>query len=108
MIADRQLQKFQVSGDSQGKTLQQGLWKLVRHPNYSGQVLFWWGMYLFVIAAAPAYWWTIFEPVVMTLLFFMVSVPLMDKHMMQRRADFSEYKKHTPALIPGISKKRFY
>ena len=105
MIADRQLHNFLKSGENKGTTMQKGLWRLVRHPNYSGEVLFWWGMYLFVIAAAPGYWWTIFGPVVMTLLFFMVSVPLMDKHMTDRRSDFSEYKKHTPALIPGLLKK---
>ena len=105
MIADHQLQKFQASGDSKGKTLQQGLWKLVRHPNYAGQVLFWWGIYLFVIAAAPGYWWTIFGPLIMTLLFLGVSIPLMDEHMLKRRDDYSDYKKRTPALFPAIPKK---
>ena len=83
-VADQQLHRFRWSPDRRG-TLTTGVWAWTRHPNYLGEVLFWWGLWLFGVAAAPAFWWTVIGPVVMTTLFVFVSIPMMDQRMRARR-----------------------
>jgi len=88
--ADRQLRRFlsKRSRDSgRGELLGKGLWALSRHPNYFGEVLFWWGVWLFGLAAAPSWWWTIAGPLAITAMFLFVSVPMMDRHLLARGSE---------------------
>ena len=75
--ADRQLWQFTRQKTRSGEIMTKGLWAYSRHPNYFGEITFWWGIYLFGLAANAAYWWTIIGPLSITLLFALVSVPLM-------------------------------
>ncbi|MBN1410647.1 MAG: DUF1295 domain-containing protein [Spirochaetales bacterium] len=104
-ITDSQLRRFYRKDENLKKTMQTGLRRFSRHPNYFGEILFWWGMYLFAIAANPEYWWTIFGPVLMTLLFIFISIPLMEKRMLEKRPDFADYRKRVSVLIPWFPKK---
>ena len=76
-----------------------GVWAWCRHPNYLGEVGFWWGLFLFALAAGWGNWWTIAGPAAMTILFVFISVPLMDRRML-RRPGYAEYLNRVPALIP--------
>jgi steroid 5-alpha reductase family enzyme len=80
--------------------IDRGLWSRSRHPNYLGEIAFWWGLWLFGLAAAPGWWWTIAGPIVMVLLFALVSVPLMDGRSLQRRPAYAEVMRRIPALLP--------
>lgn len=99
-IADKQLRRYVLQGNHDGKTLKTGLWAYSRHPNYFGEILFWWGMYVFLLGANPNYWWTIFGPVLMTLLFVFISLPLIENRMKKRRTDYEEVRKTISILIP--------
>jgi steroid 5-alpha reductase family enzyme len=60
----------------------------------------WWGFY--ILATASGYWWTIFSPVIMTLLLLRVSgVTLLEKTM-KTRPGYEEYIRTTNAFIPWI------
>jgi len=98
--ADRQLRRFRSGPPADGAVMDRGLWALMRHPNYLGEVLFWWGLLLFGIAAAPGAAWTVVGPAAMTLLFVLISVPLMDAHMEERRPGYRERTAGRPALLP--------
>lgn len=98
--ADTELHRFQQRRPDPGETLRTGLWGRCRHPNYLGEILFWWGLYAFVLGAAPGRWWTGFGAVVMTLLFVFISVPLIDERMVARRPGYRERMKRVPALLP--------
>jgi steroid 5-alpha reductase family enzyme len=97
-VADVQLRRF-VSAH-EGHTVNVGLWRYSRHPNYLGEIGFWWGLWIFAVAAAPSWWWTVAGPIAMVLLFAFVSVPLMDKRSLQRRPGYDEYMRSVPALMP--------
>ena len=86
--------------DHDGKVLDTGLWAYSRHPNYFGEFLIWWGYFLFALSAGA--WWTVFSPLLMTLLLFKVSgVSLMEKGITERRANYREYIESTNAFFPG-------
>jgi len=71
-IADNQLRSHVASHAGPRKTLRTGLRRYSRHPNYFGEIMFWWGMYLFAVAADVRFWWSIFGPVGVTLLFIFI------------------------------------
>jgi len=98
--ADEQLRKFVRSKPRPGEIMNRGLWAYSRHPNYLGEVTFWWGLFIFGLAADPASWWTIVGPAAITILFTCISVPLMDKRNLARRQNYGKHMKKTSALIP--------
>lgn len=109
--ADRQLRRFLAArgasdGGSGGRNvefLETGLWALSRHPNYFGEVLFWWGLWLFGLAAAPSWWWTIAGPIAITGMFLGVSVPMMDRHMLARRPEYAGMIQRHSGLVPWFT-----
>ena len=79
--------------------MDQGLWQYSRHPNYFGEVLQWWGVFVITLSI-PLGIITIIGPITITVLILFISgVPLLEKKY-QGRKDFEEYKKHTSIFIP--------
>ena len=103
--ADEQLRKFVGANPKPGKIMSTGLWAYSRHPNYLGEIMFWWGLFLFAISADISYWWVVVGPVAMTLLFIFISIPMMDKRNLERKPGYREHMKKVPALVPWFSKK---
>lgn len=102
--ADEQLRKF-VRRKQQGQILASGLWAYSRHPNYFGEIAFWWGLFFFGLAADSGYWWTIVGPLVMTALFLFVSIPMMEKRHLERRPGYEDHRKKVSVLIPWFPNK---
>jgi steroid 5-alpha reductase family enzyme len=100
--ADHQLHRFVKNSPTPGQILDHGLWARCRHPNYLGEILFWWGLYLFCLASAPDNWWFIVGPAAITGLFLGISVPMMDRHLLDRKSGYEEHRRRVPALIPRL------
>ncbi len=102
MIADRQLRRFVQSKTSPLAILDTGLWRYSRHPNYFGEIGFWWGIYLFGAAAAPllGHIWSIVGPLTVTGLFLLISIPLIERHMLSYRARYAEQIRRISPLVP--------
>lgn len=99
MLADNQMHKFKLDPNNKGKFIDTGVWRISRHPNYLGEILFWWGLYILSIhAGAPSYF--IIGPVLITLLFVGISIPMMEKRLMKNYTNYEAYKKKTSALLP--------
>ncbi len=98
--ADQELREFVFARGHQHSVLCSGVWALCRHPNYLGEILFWWGLYLFGLAANPAYWWAIIGPLSISVLFRWVSIPLVERRLHQRRPGYASYVRRTPMLVP--------
>ncbi len=100
-ISDRQLRHFIASKPPDKAMMNRGLWAFSRHPNYFGEVLFWWGLFLFGLAAAPtALAWIWLGPICMTALFLGISVPMMDRRMLRRRPTYADQMRRVSGLIP--------
>jgi steroid 5-alpha reductase family enzyme len=98
--ADDELLRFRRGGHGAHAILDTGLWAWSRHPNYFGEMGFWWGLWLFGLAADPSWWWTIVGPVSITLMFRFVSLPMIETRMQERRPGWPEYAKRAPLVIP--------
>lgn len=98
-IADEQLRAFN-RGKQPGDICTRGLWAWLRHPNYLGEILFWWGLWLFGVAALPAWWWSVIGPLAITAMFLFASIPMLDRRNLERRPGYVEVMKTVPALVP--------
>lgn len=104
-LADNQLRKFRKTNTEKGKSLTTGLWKYSRHPNYFGEVSFWWAIFLFGLAANPSFWWTIIGAISMTVLFHFISIPMIEKRHLERKKDYKEVMEKVPRWIPWFPQK---
>jgi steroid 5-alpha reductase family enzyme len=98
--ADRQLRRFKTSPHPAGEFLRSGVWAWCRHPNYLGEILFWWGLFGFSLAAGAFSWWTPVGAIVITLMFLGVSLPMMEARMRERRPGYAAYAERTSMLLP--------
>jgi steroid 5-alpha reductase family enzyme len=98
-VADYQLATFKKQHRHDGDILSSGLWYYSRHPNYFGESLMWWGIWLLSIHTGFALV-TIISPVTITFLLLYVSgIPLAEKALSNNSA-FQKYKSRTSAFIP--------
>lgn len=81
-ISDHQLQSFRDNPKRvPGSVIDTGLWRYSRHPNYFGEALLWWGLYLLTCSGVNRGYFYFFSPLIITLLLRYVSgVPLLEKH----------------------------
>ena len=99
-VGDFQLARFKSEPANKGKVLDTGLWRYTRHPNYFGDFMVWWGLYL--IALGGGAWWTAIGPLVMTALLIRYSgAGLLEKTIGRRRPEYAEYVQKTNAFFPG-------
>lgn len=98
-LADEQLRQFRKRFPNSKEFFNRGIWALSRHPNYFGEWLFWFGIFLFAVAAGNHQLWTVIGCVVMFLMFNFVSIPLMEKRLMESRSEYAEYKKKVSAFF---------
>jgi steroid 5-alpha reductase family enzyme len=105
VVADLQLKRFTSDKSNKGTIMQGGLWRYSRHPNYFGEALSWWGIYLLALSVGTPFW-TIVGPLAITLLIRYVSgVPMLEKRM-AGKLGYEEYAKRTSVFIPLIPRKK--
>lgn len=99
-LADRQLAIFKKNPSNKGQLLTRGLWSYSRHPNYLGELIQWWAIWL-MAAFLPYGWALLISPLLLTFLIVKVSgiKPLEEKWL--KNGGFNEYIKNTPSLIPA-------
>ncbi len=105
--ADLQMSKFKAIPNNKGKLMDKGLWQFSRHPNYFGDSLFWWGIFIF------SYSYTsnlliIISPIIMTYFLMRVSgVTLLERQLRYKKEGYDEYINNTSSfiLMPKKNKK---
>jgi steroid 5-alpha reductase family enzyme len=99
-IGDWQLARFKADPANLGEVMDRGLWRYTRHPNYFGDFLVWWGLYLVALATVDA-WWTVVGPLVMSVLLIRVSgAALLERSLRKRRPGYEDYVRRTSAFFP--------
>ncbi len=103
-VGDWQLARFKADPANKGQVLRTGVWRYTRHPNYFGDAAQWWAYYL--VAAASGGFWTVFSPILMTLLLLRVSgVALLEKTLTQTKPQYADYVASTSAFVPWFPRK---
>jgi len=98
-VADEQLRRFRTTA-AVGTTCDHGLWAYSRHPNYFGETAFWWGLALFGIASGVRTGWVVAGAVTVTVMFVLVSIPMLDRRSVERRPGYAEHMRRVSRLVP--------
>ena len=106
-ISDRQKFRFRSNPENRNRWMDRGLWSRSRHPNYFGEILLWWGLFITVLPNLRG--WMLLAalgPVALSLLITFVSgVPILEKSAEKRYGDNPEFRKYrdsTPKMIPRL------
>lgn len=98
LLSDRQAHRFRKANP--GKVCNVGLWKHGRHPNYLGEILMWWGVWIMYHATSQSiHVWYILGPLSVTVLFLTISIPLMETRQLSTKPEYAEYKRNTRLFI---------
>jgi steroid 5-alpha reductase family enzyme len=104
VTGDTQLALFKRDPANKGKVMQTGAWRYTRHPNYFGEAVLWWGVWL--VAAAAHGYWSVYGPVLITLLLLRVSgVALLEKGLKESKPGYADYVTRTSPFIPWPPKR---
>jgi len=103
-VADRQLHRF-CATKSADAIMDRGLWAYSRHPNYFGEVAFWWGLFAFATAAQPSSWWHAVGATAITVMFVFVSIPMMERRSIARRPAYRAYQLAVSRLVPWFPRR---
>ena len=100
-VGDAQLRRFRADPANAGRVLDRGLWRYTRHPNYFGDAVVWFGLWLL----ACSNWLgllVVISPVYMTnMLVRHTGKKLLEKHMARSKgAAYADYVRRTSGFIP--------
>jgi len=99
-IADAQLTHFRASSANQEKVLNSGVWAWSRHPNYFGDFLLWWGIWIVAMAGGAPFWTASGPIVVSALLLHYSGAGLMEDTIADRRPAYRDYMQRTSLFFP--------
>lgn len=102
-LGDYEMYMFKSSHHPKGKVMNTGLWRYTRHPNYFGEAVMWWG--IFLLAIPSGHWYiSVWAPVTITFLLLRVSgVTLLEKKY-EGNDEYSQYKRNTNSFFPWFPK----
>jgi steroid 5-alpha reductase family enzyme len=108
-IADQQ--KFAHKRMAGAKWTDVGLWRVSRHPNYFGELLCWWGVFLCVSGSLAGVDWLIglLGPLAITgVLLFLTGIPTLEQSADRKWGGdpaYQHYKRTTSILIPWPARR---
>ena len=102
VVSDAQLAAhvtLKEAGRAEGRFVKSGLWRYSRHPNYFGEAVLWYG--IFIIACGIEYGWvTFYSPLTITLIIrFLSGVPFIEEKY-KGDAEWQRYCRETNVFVP--------
>lgn len=104
-LADEQLYRFKQNSENKAKTMDQGLWRYSRHPNYFFEWLHWFAYPVIGLAAGVYSLWI--YPILMFLfLYYVTGIPFSEQQALKHRGDnYKDYQRRTSIFIPWQPKE---
>lgn len=98
--SDWHLNQFKRNPANKGKLCMDGPWAYVRFPNYLGEMVLWWGIWIYILNFWTA--WTIVGPLTICYSLLKVTgIPMIEQNNMQKPG-YPEYAARVPRLIPFL------
>ena len=101
--SDYHLTQFRKNPANKGKACMDGPWVYVRFPNYLGEMMIWWGVWIYILNFWTA--WTIVGPLTICYSLLKVTgIPMIENNNL-RKEGYREYAARVPRLIPFLKPK---
>jgi len=103
-VSDGQMERFRRDPAHKGRIMTGGLWSASRHPNYFGEAVQWWGLFLIALSGISG-WTAAVSPLLITVLLLKVSgIPMLEKKY-AGNAEFAAYARRTSVFIPWFPRR---
>jgi steroid 5-alpha reductase family enzyme len=102
--ADAQLEAFKADANNKGRYLETGVWALTRHPNYFGNTVVWWGIYIMALAANMHLWWTVVGPLMDTVMLTKILGTAFQDKFMGSRPEYAALMQRRSGFLPRLRK----
>ena len=99
LVSDRAIHRFLAENAGARRTCDVSVWRYSRHPNYLGEISFWFGIFIYLTALDPGKAYLGVGALSIAALFLFVSIPMMERHNAERREDYAEYREKTSMLF---------
>lgn len=104
-VADQQKFQFKRTAAGRSRWTDTGLWRFSRHPNYFGELLCWWGVFLFTARDLGAWAWLgLLGPIAITvILIWGTGIPTLEASARKKWGadpEYQAYRRRTRLLIP--------
>lgn len=99
-VGDWQLAAFKADPAHRGQIMDRGLWRYTRHPNYFGDFLVWWGLFLLAAGDPVVAAMVVISPLVMSALLIFGSGKRLLERSMAERPGFAAYAARTSGFFP--------
>ena len=103
-IADQQMKVFKSDPENSSMIMNKGLWKYSRHPNYFGDFLQWFA--IFVLSLTAGSFFGVIAPIMMLFIFFKLTIRLLEKPQAKKRPGYNQYIDDTNMFFPGPSRAK--
>ncbi|MBY8822064.1 DUF1295 domain-containing protein [Sphingomonas colocasiae] len=104
-VGDAQLVRFKRDPANAGQVMNRGLWRYTRHPNYFGDALTWWGLWL-IAAETGTGLWALPGPVLLTWTLMKWSgAPTIERRLGKTREGYADYVRQTSGFVPWPPKR---
>ena len=100
ILSDYEMIKFMKVRRSNKEIIRLGLWKHSRHPNYLGEITFWFGVAFIYFTPICKEWQVFAGALVNLLMFIFISIPMAENHMREYKTGFDQYVSETRMLLP--------
>lgn len=104
-VADMQKSRFRAKPENADIWINEGLWYYAQHPNYFGEILMWWGIFLSCSQSLRGIEYaSVISPLFVTFLLTQVSgIPMLREASLKKWGhlpEYVEYLRKTPVLVP--------
>jgi len=99
-VGDFQLGRFRANPGNRGRIMDRGLWGWTRHPNYFGDFLVWWGLFLLACGTVQAAAVAVVSPLVMSYLLLHGSGKRLLENHLADRPGYAAYTARTSGFFP--------
>lgn len=103
-LADAQKFAFRNNPENKGKFCDVGVWKWSRHPNYFGEIVLWWGMFIISCGILRGgEWAAVLSPIfITTILLFLSGIPMLEASSDERYGELESYRVYKEQTSPLI------
>jgi steroid 5-alpha reductase family enzyme len=100
VVGDLQLERFKKQRTDRSQVLDQGLWRLSRHPNYFGESVVWWSFGALALVH-PWGWLALVCPAYVTWFMSLGSAtPMQERYMAKTKPSYAAYMARVPTFFP--------